>query len=327
MDGLLFYIAFAVIILCIWYFVEVVKAKYNIYKVSHIQEGFEGTSNTLEKHEDNSLYTWIDQPQNIYDDFYVGIYDELLGQTSRTISKVELCIDIWKSKDPISTWTVLDAGCGTGVAACYFAKKGAGNVIAMDYSTSMITYAQKETPKKMELTDKEKANIRWRQESLINPSACAAAEATHIIVFYFTFYYMKNQEEFLRHLNFWSKPGAKLVLEVVNKYKFDPILEAASPFIGFSLQKYSQERIRKSKVTFDKFDYEAEFMLTDDKGEFYETFRFKTKQVRRQKHIFNMPEIKKIVKMAEIAGWNYKGYQDLNPLGFEYGYLLFLEKN
>ena len=324
MDGLLSYIAFAVTIVCIWYFVEVVKAKYNIYKVSHIQEGFE---DSLEKPEDHSLYTWIDQPQNIYDDFYVGIYDELLGQTSRTMAKVELCIDIWKSKEPISTWTVLDAGCGTGVAACYFAKKGAGNVIAMDYSTSMITYGQKETSKKLDLTDKEKASIRWRQESLINPSACSAAEATHIIVFYFTFYYMKNQEEFLRHLNFWSKPGGKLVLEVVNKYKFDPILEAASPFVGFSLQKYSKERVRKSKVNFDKFDYDAEFMLTGDKGEFYETFRFKSKQVRRQKHIFVMPEIKKIVKMAETAGWNYKGYQDLNPLGFEYGYLLFLEKN
>ena len=329
MDGsvnVLSYIAFAVIIICIWYFTEVMKAKYNMYKVK--PEGFEDTK-TPENVEDPSSYTWINKLENIYDEFYVDIYDELLGQSQRTQAKVDLCINIWKSKEPISTWSVLDAGCGTGIAACYFAKKGAGNVIALDNSTFMITYAQHETPKKLQLTDKELGNIRWRQDSVINPSACSAAEATHLVVFYFTFYYIQNQEEFLRHLNFWSKPGAKLALEVVNKYKFDPILETASPFIGFSLQKYSKERIRKSSIAFDTFDYQAEFVLSGDKGEFYETFRFKKKKekVRRQKHNLFMPEIKKIVKMAETAGWNYKGYQDLNPLGFEYGYVLFLEKN
>ena len=360
MDGrlnILSYIAVSITILCVWYFFEVSKAKYQIYKISNLNENEdfmdfekkeegkedskegskEGKEEAKEEAKEESSEgsqgsqgsesTWFDKSLTIYDEFYANIYDELTGQTQRTKTKVELCINIWNSQDPISTWSILDAGCGTGVASCYLAKKGAGNIIALDHSAPMISYAQKETTKKLELTDKEIANIRWRQDSLINSRACAAGEVTHIVVFYFTFYYMKDQEEFLRHLNFWSKPGAKLALEVVNKYKFDPILESASPFVGFSLQKYSKERIRKSKVTFDKFDYEAEFMLSGDKGEFYETFRFKNKHVRRQKHIFNMPEIKKIVKMAELAGWNYKGYQDLNPIGFEYGYLLFLEKN
>ena len=171
--------AFYRYIICIWYFTEVMKAKYSMYKVSHIQEKSEGfeDKNSLEKPEDPSLYTWITQPQSIYDDFYVGIYDELLGQTQRTQAKVELCIDIWKSKEPISTWSVLDAGCGTGVASCYFAKKGAGNVIALDYSTSMITYAQKETPKKLQLTEKEFGNIRWPirprdYERLVRDGSC-----------------------------------------------------------------------------------------------------------------------------------------------------------
>jgi len=143
---------------------------------------------------------------------------------------------------------------------------------------------------------------------------------------YFTFYYLPDQEEFFRFANMWMKPGGKLIIEVVNKYKFDPILESASPFLAFSLQKYSKERIMKSKVTFDKFDYEAEFQLTDPKGEFYETFRFKNNHVRRQKHIFNMPTIDAIVKMGKIAGFKYIGFQDLNALGFEYAYLLQFER-
>ena len=180
----------------------------------------------------------------------------------------------------------------------------------------------------MKLSEQEQQRIRWRQDSLINPSACAAGEFTHIVVFYFTFYYLKNQEEFFRHLAFWAKPGAKLALEVVNRYKFDPVLESASPFLGFSIQKYSEHRVRKSHVTFNKFDYEGEFQLTGDKGEFYETFRFKEGgKTRRQKHEFKMPEIKEIVEIGKRAGWTYNGYQDLNPLGFEYAYILSFTKS
>jgi len=137
---------------------------------------------------------------------------------------------------------------------------------------------------------------------------------------------MQDQEMFFRHMNLWSKPGAKLCVEVVNKHKFDPILESASPFVAFSLQKYTKDRIMKSKVAFDKFEYEAEFVLTDPKAEFYETFRFKNGHVRRQKHIFLMPSIEKVVDLAKRSGWKYIGYQDMNAIGFEYAYLLTFEK-
>jgi hypothetical protein len=105
------------------------------------------------------------------------------------------------------------------------------------------------------------------------------------------------------------------------------VLESASPFLGFSVQKYSKERVMKSSVTFDKFVYQAEFSLSGDpKAEFYETFRFKNGHVRRQKHTFIMPTIEQIVQMGKRAGWKYVGYQDLNPIGFEYGYILMFEK-
>jgi hypothetical protein len=92
--------------------------------------------------------------------------------------------------------------------------------------------------------------------------------------------------------------------------------------MGFSLQKYSKERVTNSKVTFDKFEYEAKFDLIDPIAEFRETFRFKDGSVRRQKHIFYMPPIEEIVKTAKIAGWEYKSYIDLTSIGFEYAYLL-----
>ena len=133
-------------------------------------------------------------------------------------------------------------------------------------------------------------------------------------------------ETFFRNCLLWTQQNGTMFIEVVNKYKFDPILESASPFVAFSVQKYSKERIMKSKVTFDKFEYDAEFVLTDPKAEFYETFRFKNGHVRRQKHMFTMPTIEKIIEMAKMAGWKYVGYQDMNGIGFEYSYLLTFSK-
>ena len=81
----------------------------------------------------------------------------------------------------------------------------------------------------------------------------------------------------------------------------------------------------KSKVKFDKFDYEATFGLDPDSpsmGEFRETFRFKDGTVRRQAHSFFMPDITLIVNRAKSAGWNYKGFVDQTRMGFEYSYLL-----
>lgn len=293
----------------------------NSYRV----EGFDGSGGASEK--ENKLYTWISDPQVIYDEFYAGVYDQLSGQTARTQAKVAICTQMWKAKDPkLESWSVLDAGCGTGHACAAFAAAGAGRVVGMDYAPAMLRQAQTKTIPAAKITPKVTEAIRWRQDSLNNPSACAAGEFSHITLFYFTYYYIQDKEQLFRHLNLWTKPGGKLVVEVVNKYKFDPILESASPFVGFSLQKYSKERIRKSKVAFDKFDYEAEFILSDPKAEFYETFRFKNNNVRRQKHEFSMPTMEEVVATGKRAGWKYIGYQDLNPIGFEYGYLLFFEK-
>ena len=133
---------------------------------------------------------------------------------------------------------------------------------------------------------------------------------------------MPDKETVFRNLYFWIKPGGRLVVHVVNKHKFDPMLESASPWVGFSLQKYTTDRITESKVTFDKFDYSGKFDLTDPEAEFRETFRFKDGRVRRQKHTFHMPTITDIVKSAQAAGWKYTKFIDLTVVGFEYSFLL-----
>jgi SAM-dependent methyltransferase len=327
-SGVQKFILCVLVLLCINYLIHLAMDKVQGYKTT-FTEGFEGTVGTVTQipHTDNSLYTWITDPQLIYDEFYAGVYDQLSAQSQRTQAKVALLTSIWKKSQPnTKEWSILDVGCGTGHAVVSFAKQNVGRCVGLDYSPAILRVAEKTVTPAAKLAPAQEQSIRWRQDSILNPSAAAAGEFTHAVCMYFSMYYLKDQEEFFRHMNLWVKQGGKLAVEVVNKYKFDPILESASPFIGFSLQKYTKERIRKSKVIFDKFDYEAEFVLTDPKAEFYETFRFKNGHVRRQKHEFLMPNIDAIVAMGKRAGWKYVGYQDLNPLGFEYGYLLLFEK-
>jgi hypothetical protein len=162
---------------------------------------------------------------------------------------------------------------------------------------------------------------------LMGPGAAAAAEFTDACLLYFTIYYFREMDTLFRNLALWVKPGGSLAIEVVNKHKFSPILDSSNPWVGVSPQNYVKERLKTSKVIFDKFDYEATFELEDPKAEFRETFRFKDGSTRRQKHTLYMPSIKEIITKAQSNGWSYTSYVDLIPLSFEYGYLLFFTRN
>jgi 2-polyprenyl-3-methyl-5-hydroxy-6-metoxy-1,4-benzoquinol methylase len=316
-------ILFFLVILLINYGMVVYYDKYvkNVY-----EQPFEGFEDVNDKH----VTDVKTEPLQIYDAFYAKIYNLLTQGEKRTMAKVVFNINYWKKMQPkfdISKWSILDAGCGTGIASAAFAKMGAGKVVAMDSSPAMIEEAKSALEKNKDLTDAQKEVIVFRNETMMNPSACSAGEFTHIIVYYFSIYYLQDKETFFRNAYMWTLPAGRMAVEVVNKYKFDPILDSANPLIGFSLQKYSKERITKSSVAFNTFDYDASFALENDKvGTFSETFRFKNGNVRRQKHMLYMTGISDIIKSASMAGWKYEKYEDLTTADFEYGYLLYFVK-
>ena len=55
---------------------------------------------------------------------------------------------------------------------------------------------------------------------------------------YFVIYYQKDITKLSDNCYKWLKRGGQLIIHLVNPEKFDPILEPASPFPAFSLQKY-----------------------------------------------------------------------------------------
>ena len=252
----------------------------------------------------------------LYDKFYASVYDQLTQQETRTAAKVALILQEWQKRSwKTEQMDVLDAGCGTGVACAAFAKMKVKSCLALDKSEAMLDKAK--------VGNQKNAMVQYRVADLNNPSALSGGEVSHAVCLYFSLYYLPDKDTFFRNMFLWVKPGGELAVEVVNKYKFDPLLESASPWVGFSLQKYSNKRVTESKVAFDKFEYTGRFDLYDPSADFTETFRFKDGTIRRQKHKLTMPSMEEIVKMGQAAGWTYVKYIDLVIVGFEYSYILF----
>lgn len=296
-----------------------------------VKEGFVSEQNTT-KPEDkdesmalSSKYEWLTN-EDLFDDFYASVFPKLTINEKLIQAETAICMEEFTKKTPKQNLSILDAGCGIGVATASFVNLGAGLATGIDKSPAMIRYAKTITLPNTNLSEAQKQSIEFRQFDLIGPGAAGAAEFTDACILYFTIYYFKDLDNLFRNLALWVKPGGTLAIEVVNKYKFEPILDSANPWVGFSPQKYSKERLTKSKVTFDKFDYEAQFELEDPKAEFRETFRFKDGSVRRQRHTLYMPSIQQIIKKASNNGWMYTKYVDLTPMSFPYGYILFFTR-
>lgn len=285
---------------------------------SGLQEGFESGALTQS---DKSKVLWFENDE-LFDDFYCSVYDNLTQLTSRFPQEVALIINQWKKKATPETMDILDCGCGTGIASVLFAKMGVNSVIGLDKSESMLRRARAVTLPSAGLPNETRESVSFLRGDMNQQVTFSGGQFSHAALLFFTIYYSNDVIGLFRNLFHWIRPGGQLAVEVVNKFKFDPLLEAASPFVGTTVQKYSKKRVTKSKVEFDKFSYEAEFDLQDPTAEFREVFRFPDKSVRRQRHTLNMRDINDFVHLAQTAGWNYEGYVDLLSAGFEYAYVL-----
>lgn len=266
------------------------------------REGFSGSQEESIQEFDNST---------LYDKFYSKIYDQIVQGEIRVKSEVIFTLSWFKKYRPENNkMEILDIGCGTGHHVDEFKKEKVRRAVGIDISEAMIARAKKLHP-----------GNEFKVGDVEQPRIFAAGEFNLITMYYFTIYYLPHKEQILKNLFTWLQPGGALVVHFVNRDKFDPILESASPFTAFSVQKYSKERVTKSKVAFDKFEYSAEFSNNGASSEFLEVFKFKDGKIRRNTHTLHMPVMDKLTKEIEAAGFTYKEFVDLTPIGYEYQYL------
>ena len=164
---------------------------------------------------------------DIYDDFYAEIYDYLVYSDVKNAYEVG---EILNQTSPSSVSKILDIGSGTGHHVAELSSQGL-DVMGIDISESMVKKAKGLYPKNRYITgDINDADI------------FESGTFTHILSMYFTLYYIKDKTVFFKNCYNWLMPGGYLIVHVVDRNMFDPILPPGNPFILVSPQKYAKKR-------------------------------------------------------------------------------------
>jgi len=245
----------------------------------------------------------------IYDDFYVDIYDYLVFSQMKNDYEVGVILN---NTVPNEKSVIADIGCGTGHHVKEFTGKNL-NIIGVDISPSMINKAKFDYP-----------NIenQFKLGDGLNGHLFIDNSITHILCLYFTIYYMNDKMRFFNNCMNWLMPGGFLIVHLVDKFKFDPILPPGNPLYIVSPQKYSKERITKTKITFNDFVYDSNFKLeNNDIVIFDEKFKFNDGRVRKQEQKLYMEDLPTIVNMAQDAGFVLHSKIDMVKCAYEYQYL------
>jgi SAM-dependent methyltransferase len=249
----------------------------------------------------------------IYDEFYADIYDYLVFNNMKDDFEIG---EIKNKTTPTSQSVVLDVGSGTGHHVAKLAKDNL-KVIGIDISPSMVAKAKFTYPE-----------YDFKIGDALDYSQFNEDTFTHILCLYFTLYYFEDKPKFFSNCFDWLMPGGTLIIHVVNREKFDPILPPGNPLYVVSPQKYAKERITKTKITFTDFVYSSDFELDAPRNiaTFHEKFKFNDGKVRKQEHTLYMESESDIINMAQDAGFIINGKIDMMGCAYDNQYLYILMK-
>ena len=252
----------------------------------------------------------------VYDNFYVSLYDQLVYNQQKNNFEVGEIINATK---PTQESIILDIGSGTGHHVALLEAQGF-KTRGVDISNAMVKTSKANYPQ----YDFVQGDVR--DAALFMPNSY-----THIFCLYFSIYYFKDKSVFFNNCMKWLMPGGYLVVHLVERDLFDPILPPANPLFIVSPQKYAKQRLTQSKVTFNNLEYSANFDLNSatNVATFDEKIKDKSSdKVRKNKHFFYMEPDKQILAIAQNSGFILQGKIDLLKIGYEYQYLyIFVKPN
>jgi len=266
------------------------------------REGFQQTDTFLFKTGDE-----------VYDNFYASIYDYLVFNNLKNDYEVGSIIN---STSPNETSVIVDIGSGTGHHVSSFASKGL-NIVGIDISPSMIQEAKNNYPE-----------YNFQVGDAMEAGQFNYNSVTHILCLYFTIYYFKDKRQFFDNCMDWLMPGGYLIVHLVNREKFDPILPPGNPLFIVSPQKYAKKRITKTKITFNDFVYDSNFNMDteNDIATFDEKFKFHDGKVRKQQQKLYMEDTSTIVNIAQECGFILHAKIDLVKCAYDNQYIYIFVK-
>lgn len=258
--------------------------------------------------------------EEVFDDFYASIYDELVYSEFKNNYEIG---EIVKKTSPTKSSTILDIGSGTGHHVNAFKKMGF-DCIGIDKSPAMVNLSKKNYP-----------DINVKQGDVLKSMEFDYNQFTHITCLYFTIYYIKDKTTFFSNCMNWLKPGGYLILHLVDRDLFDPILPGGDPFVVYTPQKYAKNRITSTNIVFNEFNYKSQFnadakdsnVFPNDVVIFKEIFKDKNSEnVRQNVHKLYMIPHGEIIKLALNSGFIELSKINLGKCQYENQYLYIFQK-
>jgi SAM-dependent methyltransferase len=287
-------ILFAILMVCILF-----------YKRQNLAPYYEGFS------QDKRFV--MKQNNDIYDEFYVSIYDRLMQTDNRARFEVERVIQM--TQPSIKRSVFLDIGSGTGHLVQSLQDLGY-EAYGIDKSQSMVNAALKKAP-----------DLPVKCGDIHEPMTYDKGAFTHILCTGLTFYQMEQKIDFLRNCFYWLMPGGYLILHLVDREKFDTIIPAGKPPLLSSPQQYAKQRITDTIIDFIDFEYKASWQSNHDTMVLKETFTDElTKNIRQNEMTYHMEPLSVTLAMIRRVGFIVQGQVDMSSRGDPYQYYYILER-
>lgn len=253
--------------------------------------------------------------EQIYDQFYSRIYDKIFHSDFRVQYEInsihEMFLKKWKGN-----LKILDLGCGTGTHIESL-RKLKYNVDGIDISEDMQKVSKKLNPscviKLGNFEDKKNFKLR---------------EYSHITSFFYTIYYSRSFDNVFRNVNYSLVPNGIFFVHVINKQKFDPVLEKATNLVPlYDPQKYNKERKSNTILNFNNMVYKSDWDFSHKTNvKFKEVFEFDDGNIKQNIHHLTIPSLKKIVKSANNNGFKLIKIIDLYPANHPNNYIYCFKK-
>lgn len=256
----------------------------------------------------------LKQNEAAYDTFYTEVYDGLNNVDKRATKEISHIIKMTEPSKANSTF--LDIGSGTGSIVRQLQMSGF-TAFGIDKSPNMVQYANA-TYKGLETICADAMDTMIFDKYTF----------THVLCTHFTIYQFQDKLTLFKNCYFWMKPNAYLIMHVVDRNKFDPILPNARPSLLRRPQQFIDRRITDSIIEFDDFEYRTSYQFPkrteDTTVSFQETFTDKfSSNIRQNEQTLYMEDISDILTLANRAGFVFHSkIEGVNDDKHQYFYIL-----
>jgi SAM-dependent methyltransferase len=247
----------------------------------------------------------LKRDSDAYDEFYVKIHDTLHLPEKKVDTEMKMIVDMTQASKKSA---FLDIGSGTGHLVNKLQSAGY-RAYGIDKSKAMVDQAEQQFP-----------HIHTKCGDVAEPMTFEKNTFSHVLCMNKNIYQFQDKVAFFRNCFYWLLPGGYLVVHLVDRNKFDPIVPAGKPRI-FSLsspQTYAPKRITDTIIDFGDFKYKAEYDFKNKNSDiavFKETFTDKvTNNVRQNEQTLYMEDISDIIKSAQFSGFMLQGKSDMRDV-------------